>query len=167
MAKSNPKVPRPIALKRTMHVVLKSSLARGDRSFLHRDNSKAIQRIINSHAVTCGVKIYRFANSGNHLHLLVRVFSRVSFRRFIRATTGLIARYILKKERGSKSESSENSEAKRQGFWDARPYSRIVEWGKDYLATSRYVGRNVVDAFGFTNIAFDLIHANSREGPSG
>jgi REP element-mobilizing transposase RayT len=136
--KGNPKEKRPLSLKKPSHLVVRSQLARGSRSFLRHD--QRIIEIINKQARNLGVKVYRFANGGNHLHLIILPSSRRAFNAFIRAIAGLIARLILKIERGS---------AKNIQFWEKRPFTRIVEWGRDYKKVSAYLLQNTLEALGF------------------
>ena len=140
LLKGNPREARPISLKRPIHVVLKSSLAKGNRSFLNPARARKIERLVHALAKQKGVRVYRFANSGNHLHLLVQIRSRESFQAYIRALTGIIARLTLAVERGR---------ALGKKFWDARPYTRIVEWGKEFKTVSRYIVQNTLEALGF------------------
>jgi hypothetical protein len=86
------------------------------------------------------VKVYRFSNSGNHLHFIVLPSSREAFKTYIKAVTGIIARLTLGAERGS---------AKGLRFWDAKPYTRILEWGRDFKTACRYVLQNTLEALGF------------------
>jgi len=136
---SNPKEKRPISTKKAMHLVLRSTLATGPKSLL-RNNKKASE-IIYKQAKACGVKVYRFANAGNHLHLVILPASRIAFQTFVRSITGLIARFILKAEKGS---------AKAIQFWDKRPFTRILEWGKDFKISCDYLLQNTLEALGFT-----------------
>jgi hypothetical protein len=138
--KSHPKIARPVSIKRSMHLVLRSSLAKGPLTFLQQERSRNITRIISNQAAKFGVKIYRLANAGNHLHLIVLPRSRRGFAGFIRSISGLIARQTLGAERGC---------ARDVKFWDARPFSRIVEWGKDFKGTCRYLAQNTLEAWGF------------------
>jgi hypothetical protein len=138
--KSNPKSARPVSIKRSMHLVLRSSLAKGKLTFLQRERSRQVERIIHSQGRRFGVKVYRLSNAGNHLHLIVLPGSRRGFSGFLRSITGLIARATLGAERGN---------AKSIKFWDARPFSRIVEWGKDFRNACRYLAQNTLEAWGF------------------
>ncbi|MBS1958414.1 MAG: transposase [Bdellovibrionales bacterium] len=138
--KGNPRERRPISLGRPMHLVMRSSHARADRSFLKRSRRIAIQALVERQARLKGVRIYRYANSGNHLHLIVLPRSRESFHAFTRAISGLIARLVLRAERGC---------AKNLRFWDARPFTRILEWGRDYRRACAYVVQNKLEALGF------------------
>ena len=37
-----------------------------------------------------------------------------------------------------------------QGFWEFRPFSRIVNWGRDFKNCVQYLTQNVLEATGFT-----------------
>jgi hypothetical protein len=52
----------------------------------------------------------------------------------------LIARLILKAEKGA---------SKSIQFWDKRPFTRILEWGKDFNVISSYLLQNILEALGF------------------
>lgn len=121
-----------------MHLVMRSSMAKGSKSFLRFSNR--VETILRRQAKLHGVKIYRFANAGNHLHLIVLPLSRAAFNGFIRSVSGLLARLILGAERGS---------AKNQKFWDKRPFTRVVEWGREFRVVSRYLMQNTLEALGF------------------
>ena len=135
---SNPKEKRPLSLKKSSHLVMRSLHARGPLSLL-RHNEK-IEKIINRQAKKFGVKIYRYANGGNHLHMIILPMSRRAFNSFIRSITGLIARLVLKVERG---------DPKGIQFWEKRPFTRIVEWGSDYKRVCNYLLQNTLEALGF------------------
>lgn len=138
--RGNAREARPMAPKRPLHLVLKSSLATGDKSFLKTARKKPIEQLLYRLAKRKGVKLYRYANSGNHLHLLILPSSQRAYYSFIRAATGLIARLTLGAERGK---------AKGQKFWDAKPYTRIVEWGRDFRGVCAYILQNTLEALGF------------------
>ena len=137
---SHAKIKRPISTKRAMHVVLRSTLAKGEWSFLRTINAKRIDQILKTQALRHGVKLYRFANSGNHLHLLILPRSRDAFNSYMRSISGLIARLVTGSERGSKGGGS---------FWDARPFSRIIEWGREYKSLCGYLLQNTLESIGF------------------
>lgn len=150
--KGHPKRQRPLSTKHALHLVLKSKSAMGKNSMLQRKNARTISEILRKQARCCGVKIYHFVNVGNHLHLVVRITDRNLYRKYIRSVTGLIARHVLQKQRGrglmaSKSNRSSlsglNREgAKRKGFWIARPFTRLISWGKDFTRIRRYMNKN-------------------------
>jgi REP element-mobilizing transposase RayT len=145
LKKSHPKVARPLSIKRSLHLVMRSSKATGSYSFLK--NSRKIFDIIYKQSKLHGVKIYRYANGGNHLHLVILPRSASAYRKFIRAASGLIARLILRRERGSVQQATTT----KTKFWDQRPYTRIVEWGRDFKSVSNYLMQNILEAIGFVN----------------
>jgi REP element-mobilizing transposase RayT len=136
--KGNARSQRPVAAKRPMHLVMRSTLAVGSRSFLRK--RRQLEELVRKTGKAKGVKIYRMANAGNHLHLIVLPKTRASYRAFIRAISGLIARSTLGAQRGR---------ALGQKFWDALPFTRILEWGRDYRNTCDYLLQNTLEALGF------------------
>jgi len=137
----NPKSKRPMDSKKALHVVLKSSRAVGGRSFDHDKFKAKIWDIISKHAAQKGIKIYSYANGGNHLHLLLRAKNRKEYSGFIRTITGLIARLVGATQRGRPL---------RKKFWDARPFSRTVNFSKkEFSAAKTYLLRNTFEAIGW------------------
>ncbi len=135
----HPREARPLSAKRPLHLVMRSSRARGALSFLHPVRERRIRNLVREQARRHGLKVYRYANSGNHLHLLVLTPSRKAYLSFIRALSGLIARLTLGAERGR---------PRSEKFWDARPFTRIVEWGRAFRRALRYLLQNEHEAFG-------------------
>jgi REP element-mobilizing transposase RayT len=143
LLRGNPREQRPISTQRPMHLVLRSSQACGERSFLRPGRARLVERLVRKQGREKGVRIYRFANSGNHLHLLVLPRSRKGYHGFVRAISGLIARLALGAERGQPKRAQGSS------FWDARPYTRIVEWGRAFHLACSYVRLNELEASDF------------------
>jgi REP element-mobilizing transposase RayT len=121
---SHPKGKRIFSSRLPMHVVLRSSQARKERSLLR--HGSAIARILAEQARRHHIRLDSAANAGNHLHLLLQASSRVGLSAFLRAITGRIAQLV-------------NAD---KGFWDARPFSRLVSWGQDLRRVSRYLTLN-------------------------
>jgi REP element-mobilizing transposase RayT len=130
------KVARPIDPKRPVHVVLKSERATGALSLLLR--SKQIRELIDRVARQFEVRIYQFANAGNHLHLLARAKTRKGLRNFFRVIAGQIAQLMTGSRKGRRVEP----------FWSAPVYTRIVEWGRAFGHARSYVLRNELEASG-------------------
>src|SRR4051812_18029019 len=95
----NPKASRPLAVRTPIHVVMRSPMARNHLSLLFFD--KEIRKILKKHSEKNGVKIYDFANSGNHLHFVCVLHQIHGWKAFIRSVSGLIARLVLGAQRGS------------------------------------------------------------------
>ena len=135
---SHAKEKRPITIKTPMHLVLRSDIAKGSRSLLNFE--RRVQKIIYNQGRKFGVKIYRLSNVGNHLHLLILPRSRRAFQGFIRAIAGLIARSVLRAERG---------QSRGLKFWDQRPFTRVISWGRDYARACEHLLQNTLEALGF------------------
>ena len=143
--------------KRALHVVLRSSRCTGALSLKKFD--RKIVDILNRQSRLHSVRVYARANAGNHLHLVLKAPTRRALKGFLRATSGLIARKVSGRERGStvrctevpaSNRAHDSAQAlPRSGFWDARPFSRIVNWGKDFTKLKNYLHFNRLEALGF------------------
>jgi len=132
---------RILCTKRPLHLVMRSSKAFGAKSFFNY--KREINQIIAKQAEAFGVRVYDLANSGNHLHFIVKIQSAKLFANFLRAVSGLIARLVLKAEKA-------NAKLKfGEAFWDARPFTRIASWGRAYDSLKSYLRLNNLEAIGF------------------
>ena len=121
---SNPKVRRPLDSKLPTHVVLRAtkSTMRKPQNFLK------VNQAINNACRKHGVRLYEYANVGNHLHLLIKLRSRASWAGFIREITGRIAQLTETK-------------------WLHRPFTRIVRGCKSaYKVVKSYIELNEFEA---------------------
>lgn len=130
---------RPLDPKRPIHLILRSTRARGPWSMLVRRNEVQVKGILDKTSEKYGVRVYRFANVGNHLHILVLVRTRTAFKRFLRELTGRIAATIT---------GSRKSHPMGGKFWDFLPYTRIVSWGRDLKNIEAYFIKNLFEAAG-------------------
>lgn len=144
---SNPKLKRPISIKKSSHLVMRSLLAKGSRSLLKFD--REIRNIVNRQSKRHGVKVYRMANAGDHLHMMILPRSRRAYQAFIRSISGLIARLVTGVERGPATSEYEFRKDQKARFWEKRPFTRIVQWGRDHKETMAYLLRNKFEALGF------------------
>lgn len=137
--KGRRKEARPLATKRPVHVVLRSSRARGHWSFLLPKNRIHVDKLARATAARHQIRIRQVANSGNHLHLIVQGARREGLQAFLRTFPALLARHIMGAKKGSPKGK----------FWDALAYTRVVTWGRELLALRRYLLRNDLEAVGF------------------
>ena len=170
--KGNPREARPLSFKRPLHLVMRSSRAKGTRSFLNPKRAARINKLVRTLGRELGVRVYRFANSGNHLHFILLPHSREAYVKYVKSVSGIIARLTLEKERGvgarfggqygeMDSPKDKNCQGnppqicwddrmvRSERFWDARPFTRIVEWGRDFNRVSDYLLQNSLEAIGF------------------
>ena len=135
---------RPIDPKQALHVVLRSSIARGKRSMLHPAHCDQIHGFTQKVALRWGIRVYRYANVGNHIHLLIRVPSRASWQRFLKELAGGIAIIMT----GAKKGAALDKNQAQRGFWDHLAFTRIVSFGRDYAGVARYLVKNVFEGAG-------------------
>jgi REP element-mobilizing transposase RayT len=132
--KGNPKVKRPFSRKHLIHLILKSSKAKGAHSFLHPRNRKKIDPLVRSLAKRFGLSIKDYVNVGNHLHILVKAGHRICLTRFLRTLTGLIPRKLL---------GCHKTHPLEEPFWDGRPFTKIVSAGKrPFMIIKKYFDKN-------------------------
>ena len=120
--KGKRKCRRPLDPKQALHVVMRSSVARGAHSMLHPKHCNHIERFTRELAERWGVRLYRYANVGNHIHLLVKVPSRAIWQRFMRELAGGIAIIVIAAKKGSCPKPNDSG----RGFWDHLVFTRIV-----------------------------------------
>ena len=160
--KSHPKFARTLSSKESIHLVLKSVHTVGVYSMLRKENASKVDRIIRSQAKICEIKIYQLVNVGNHLHLVIKLRDHKLFARFIRAITGVIARHVLKRQRGSEKPSLKPASENRKQFWVARPFTRLIAWGRDYNFVKNYMKKNKNQVRShFVAWGFDVTDLNS------
>ena len=149
--------PRPLHFKHTMHLVLRSSQARGVWSFKRTQNEKKIRTIIKKFAGKHRVQILTMAVVGNHLHLQIKLATTHGYKAFIRALTGTIAMAITGASRW-------RARKEKQKFWDHRPFTRIVFGLSDFKNVRNYLQVNQLEGHGLTKVAARFMqewHANT------
>jgi REP element-mobilizing transposase RayT len=135
-AKGKRKTKRPFDSKKPIHLVLRSSRAKGELSMLKKQIK--IKQTIDLYAKKWSVSLYRYSNNGNHLHLLLRAKNKKDFQIFLRTVSGVIARFMLNAKKGHAQGS----------FWDTLAFTRIAEWGVAFKKASKYVVQNILEAAG-------------------
>ena len=153
IGKGKRKITRPFDPKRALHIVLRSSRARGPWSFLHPRHKNRVSLLVQATAKRFDVTIYRYANVGNHFHFLLRAKSRRRLQAFLRTLTGRIACVVS----GAKKASAMVGR-----FWDKLAYSRIVSWGREYEILKQYLLKNLFEALGVDRKTAQLLVAMQR-----
>lgn len=158
---------RNLDIRKPVHIVLRSELAKKQRSLLR--NRILVEKVLRHYSRRFGVKIYEKAICGNHIHLLVKAYARRDLQNFFRVVAGQIAQEILRKypmqefeekafwggtpkgfERGAKSQRKkrEMHRKNQRTFWSLLLYTRIVSWGRDFGNVGRYLVLNTKEALG-------------------
>lgn len=125
---------RPLAFRKPIHIVLRSSKAKGRWAFLDYRNKRKIEKWLKTFAKRNAVRLYEVAIVWNHIHLSARFPNRSSYNCFIRSITGTLPKVVLGFQHPT------------QTFWDYRPFTRILEWGKDFRGTCQYIINNTLEA---------------------
>jgi REP element-mobilizing transposase RayT len=143
---------RPLSTRESMHLVLRSSKARGEWSFLRGSNPARIEAIIKKFSRRYGVHLVSLANVGNHLHLHVKLSNRQGYKPFIRATTAAIAMAITQACRWRTNADVMEERERRlklpEGnykFWDYRPFTRVVQGFRAVLTLRDYIRINKLE----------------------
>jgi REP element-mobilizing transposase RayT len=111
---------------------------------LQSRNCDLIHRFTEDLAKHWGVRLYRYANVGNHIHLLIRVPSRSVWQRFLRELTGGIAMIVTAATKGQALKKNETG----RGFWDHLAFTRIVHFGRDFKNMGNYLIKNLFESAG-------------------
>ncbi len=129
------KTQRPFDPKRALHLTLRSTRARGSRSLLL--NKWRVWGLLQKVSEKHQIRVYRFANVGNHLHLLVQARKRAQLQGFLREFAGGVANLVTGAIKG-----------RPEKFWDGLAWSKIVDWGRQFQNAARYVLLNVLEGMG-------------------
>ncbi len=151
LAKGKRKTQRPFDPKQALHVVLRSSKARGELSMLRPQHCNHIATLLDRLKKRWDVSVYRYANVGNHLHLLIRCRSRVSWQGFIRELAGGVAMIVTGAKKGAalvRTKTKDGAVNAQRGFWDHLVFSRIVNFGRDFEGVALYVLKNLWEGCG-------------------
>lgn len=115
---------RPLAKNKAIHLVLKS------RTTILFKNKCWILKLLRQQASSKGVRIYSVSVQKDHIHIVLRIYSRHLYSGFIRAVTGVIAKRLGK------------------GLWKFIPFTRFISWGRDFKAAKAYVFQNEMEVLG-------------------
>lgn len=128
LRKAKHRTSRPITSKSPMHLVLKSSKAKGSWSFLHVHHQKKLRLMILQYGRKYRIKIRELSFANEVIHMLIAIRSKNDYLKFIRTITCAIAMKISKMNRLSHRDKKTKSKLK---FWDFRPLTTVAEsrWG--------------------------------------
>jgi REP element-mobilizing transposase RayT len=153
---------RPLSSKEPIHLILRSSWAKGSHSFLQPRNKNEISRLIRVISAKYFVRIYKVAIVGNHLHLIMLSQRRQNYKTFIRVLSSQIASHVMRKQSfkvfrrfvlsqnwGDPHPGLSEQQGLGQQFWQFRPFTRVLRWGRDFKNSCSYVRQNTLEALGF------------------
>jgi REP element-mobilizing transposase RayT len=149
---------RPLATRSSMHLVLRSSKAKGLQSLNRGHHKLRIREIFWKFSQRYGVRIYSLANVGNHLHVHMQLSNRHTYKKFICAVTAAIALLITKAKKGFPQKKS-----KHERFWDYRPFTRILTSWTEFLKLKDYLFINKLE--GEDAHRLQAVHLVKNRGP--
>ena len=135
--KNKRKLARPFRANKPIHIVIKSSHAKGALSLRSMQNKLAVESILINHAKKTNAKLHAKQNVGNHVHILATFKTKKMLTRFLKAITALIARHVTKAKKGKPFGVK---------FWDEIPFTRIVEGLRDFRGMLNYILKNRIEA---------------------
>src|SRR5690606_18339362 len=147
-----------LSVKHSMHMVLRSSKARGPWSFAFPKNRVRIKNIVEKHAAKNFIEVISLANVGNHLHLHLKLSSRRAYYAFIRAISGAIALTVMKA-----SKLNQIVKAHKDRFWDYRPFTKIVSHFRHFKAMKEYMMVNRLEGYGHDRVSARFIIAQNYD----
>ncbi len=119
------KLRRPLSTKQPIHLVLKCDKSTG----LFRELNQ-VKYYINKYSWKFCIRIYSLSVQHDHIHFLIKIDDRESYVKFNRALTGILARKYGK------------------GIWQLSPFTRVLNWGKEYETVKRYIRQNEDEVWG-------------------
>ncbi len=119
---------RPLSTKNPTHLVLRLK-NRIPSLFNPRDRN--LKNLFLSLAEKNEVKIYHLVFNHTHCHCVIMLKHRQNYIRFIRELTSRLVAYFTKQIK-----------VNLKRIFDARPWTRIIQWGKDFMTISNYMKKN-------------------------
>ena len=147
---------RPLTNKGSLHLVLRSSLAKGAWSFRHPKISQKLTSFIQTFSKKKGVQILSLANVGNNLHLHLKITNRTLYKAWIRGLTSAIPMMILGRK------GLEELKDKNKKFWDYRPFTRIVSSLSAFLKLKDYIEINQLEGSGVPRMQAEVMIHQKR-----
>jgi len=136
LSKGRRKMIRPLDRNKPLHVIFKSSLAKGQYSFLNVNHRLKIESLIQGLAKRFGIKIHRMENVGNHIHLVLSFAKRIGMQSFLRSVPALIARLVT---------GARRAKAFGKKFWDHLVFTRVVTGRRDFQSLMNYMQKNQIE----------------------
>ena len=130
------KTRRPFISGHPLHIVFKSSHARGTLSFKGVKNHALVERTLKTQAKKHGVRLMSYVIMSNHLHIKIKASVRRGMQNFLRRVGSLIALGVTKARKGRPFGR----------FWESLVFSRVLTSRFEELILSRYFEANRIEA---------------------
>lgn len=147
---------RPLSAGQAIHLVIRSQWTKKRFALSHKNNLPNVKKVLISTAQKYKIRIYQYSIVSNHIHIIFRARRRWQYRAFVCVITGQIAQTIMGnlsfknflKQLEGEGVRQERRQHKEQQFWDHRPFTRILDWGRDFRTCMRYVRQNTLESLG-------------------
>lgn len=126
---------RPLSVKSAIHLVIKSEKAKGVLSFVSYQS--VIDKAISAISKKWNITVYDKAVNFDHVHFVIKIKSESDYRSWIRELTSEIVRLI-----------SVRTGIKLTQFFSLRPWTRILNWGRDFKNAQNYLVLNQMEVVG-------------------
>ena len=131
---------RPISTKNPLHLVLRATSAD-----VFKPTNLRLEKLIYRTAKESGVKIYELAVNWSHIHFVIKLEERKSYIKFVRVLTSRLAIAVASVGHG---QGASSRAALSNKLFALRPFTRILEWGKDFKNAISYLKLNHKEARG-------------------
>jgi REP element-mobilizing transposase RayT len=132
------KTKRPLSTKKPIHLILKST-----QTGVFSPGNKSLEQLITLQAAKFNVQIYEYALNWSHIHLVIRLKQQNDYTKFIRALTSILAQRIYANQRRLRKniltlKGTGRNALRISKVFTLRPFTRILEWGRDFKVTLSY-----------------------------
>jgi REP element-mobilizing transposase RayT len=126
---------RPLSVKLPIHLVMRSNHPSCEVALKY--HCKSNRTILESLAKKYHIKIYQYVYNHTHVHILMTISSRDTYVKFIRVLGARLTRL---------------AKIKKTKLFELRPFTRILNWGREFGNLKRYISYNVAEAMLFTRV---------------
>jgi REP element-mobilizing transposase RayT len=126
LLKKKRKGKRPLCSKRAIHSVMRADLKNTQVFFKNRNQIRAV---IKKYANLFNIRVYGEGLARDHVHLVLKFKNREDYINFTRVVTGVLAKLLKFK-------------------WLHRPFTRVLQWGRDFKKACQYVEQNELEGLG-------------------
>mgnify|MGYP001605403745 FL=1 len=130
--KGKRKAKRPLDLKKPLHLVLR---LKTHMPFLFNPRDQKLRELVKAILLKHNIVGYEIIFNHSHVHFVLKLPTQEAYVRFIREVTSSLVRYfsgILKR--------------KLKDIFSYRPFTRIVEWGRDFKNIIHYMQGNEIES---------------------
>lgn len=138
---------RPLSIKKPIHLVIRSEQAK-----VFTPWNFSLETFVHKLALQFNIKIYDLSLNWNHIHAVIKIKDRQDYVRFIRSLTSILAARI----RTARNQVGV--------VFSLRPFTRILEWGRDFKNALSYVLINQLESVALVQSRKSNRHLGKQSG---